>query len=150
MAGKSTKKDEPKDWDKALSVAYLRLCKVPQVDVAKRVGVGLRTVGRWENSSWWIEACRQASNRWLGGLVALAQQTVYNAVKEGDAQIAFKIVERQIAELAPPRQGYDVAHSGEIATPTTEMSDADLLERAAQLTNRMGVLPEPSANGSGG
>ena len=48
---------KPHDWDKAVSVAYLRLRNDSQADAAKSAGVGERTVRRWENSEWWPKAC---------------------------------------------------------------------------------------------
>ena len=110
MADKARGVGKPRDWDKAISAAYLRLCKNSQTDVAKVVGLGLRTIGRWENSAWWPEACRDAESRWLKGLVYVAQQTLFKAIEGGDAGLAFRVAERRIKELTPPSQRHE--HSG--------------------------------------
>ncbi len=152
MAEKLGGVEKPRDWDKAISVAYLRLCKTPQTDAAKQAGVGVRTIRRWEKSEWWPEACFQASSRWLRGLVYVSQQTVFEAIKGGDAHLAFKVIERQIQQLAPPRLSHGIEHSGEVTNRIREMSDEELLERASQLANRVAVHVNgngPSANGDG-
>ena len=147
MAEKPDGVEKPRDWDKAISVAYLRLCKTPQTDAAKQAGVGVRTIRRWEKSGWWPEACFQASSRWLRGLVYVSQQTVFEAIKGGDAHLAFKVIERQIQQLAPPRQQLGVQHSGVVATTAREMTDEELLERAGQLANRVTAHMNASRNG---
>lgn len=46
MAEKIDGVEKPRNWDKAISVAYLRLRKTPQMDAAKEAGVGVRTIRR--------------------------------------------------------------------------------------------------------
>ena len=53
------------------------------------------------------------------------------AVKAGDVVTAVKMLERIDKRLAPPRQSHGIEHSGEIPTTVREMSDEELLERAA-------------------
>ena len=110
---------KPRDWDKAISVAFLRLCKRSQKVAANVAGVGARTVRRWEKSDWWPEACRDASSRWLQGLVYVSQQTLYEAIEEGDARLALKVTERRIPELAPPRIAHELFGKGSEAIPIT-------------------------------
>ena len=102
-------------------MAYLRLWKTPQVDVAKLAGVGLRTVGRWENSEWWPKACLEAGSRWLQGLVYVSQQTLFAAIDGGDANLAFKVAERRIPELAPPRIAHELFGKGGDAIEITSV-----------------------------
>ena len=115
MADNSQGVGKARDWDNAISVAYLRLCDGSQEDAAKAVGVGVRTVRRWENSDWWPEACREAESRWLKGLVFISMQTVFKAIEGGDAALAFKVAERHIKALAPPSQRHE--HSGPDGAP---------------------------------
>ncbi len=60
MADKAQGVGKPRDWDKAISVAYLRLRDESQADAAKPAGLGERTVRRWEKSAWWLQACLEA------------------------------------------------------------------------------------------
>ncbi len=102
----------PQSWDKALSVAYLRLRDESQADAAKPAGIGERTVRRWEKSDWWPQACLEAGSRWLQGLVYVSQQTLFAAINAGDAKLAFRVAERRIPELAPPKIGHEVFGKG--------------------------------------
>ena len=107
---------KPQDWDKAVSVAYLRLRNDSQKDAAKAAGIGQRTVRRWENSEWWPKACFEASSRWLHGLLYVSQQTLYAAISgkstKGDANLALKVAERRIPELAPPKIAHELFGKG--------------------------------------
>ena len=60
MADNDTNVRAPRDWDKAISVVYLRLRDDSQADAAKPAGIGERTVRRWEKSDWWLQACLEA------------------------------------------------------------------------------------------
>ena len=102
----------PNDWDKAVSVAYLRLRDDSQEDAAKAAGVGVRTVRRWEKSAWWPEACLEAGSRWLKGLVEVSQRTLFKAIDGGDANLAFRVAERRIPELAPPKIAHELFGKG--------------------------------------
>ncbi len=112
MADKAQGVGKPRDWDKAISVAYLRLREESQADAAKSAGIGERTVRRWENSKWWPQACLEAGSRWLQGLVYVSQQTLFAAIDGGDANLAFKVIERRIPELAPPRIAHELFGKG--------------------------------------
>ena len=100
------------DWDKAVSAAYLRLTGLTQKQAAKSAGIGFRTLQRWEVSPWWPDACHEASDRWLKGLVEVSQRTLYGAIDGGDANLAFKVTERRIPELAPPRIAHELFGKG--------------------------------------
>ena len=60
MAGFETSVRTPRDWDKAVSVGYLRLRNESQPDAAKAANIGERTVRRWEKCDWWAQACLEA------------------------------------------------------------------------------------------
>ena len=115
MAGILNAVGKPRDWDKAVSAAYLRLIGRSQEEAAKHAGVGERTLQRYEVSEWWPQACREAESRWLKGLVFISQQTLFKAIEAGDANLAFRVTERHIKALAPPSQRHE--HSGPDGAP---------------------------------
>ena len=110
MAGKLDGVGKPRDWDKAMSAAYLRLIGLSQEEAAKGAGVGERSLQRWEVSDWWPKACEAAADRWIQQLGIECRTTVMIAVKNGDAQTAVKMLERIEKRLAPPRQQHE--HTG--------------------------------------
>ena len=139
--------DRPREWDKAVSVSYLRLIGLTQARAATAAGIGERTLRRYELSDWWPEACREAVSRWMQQLEIECRTTVMTAVKEGDVATAWKVLERIDARLAPPRQGHDINHSGEVRTNVRAMSDEELLERARELSDRFANLEAGNTDG---
>lgn len=104
---------------KALMAAVLRLQNYTQKEAAAAAGLGKRTLERYEKCSWWAEYLQLAEDEFLGELVGESRRTVLSAVKDkggtkGDSDLAFKVLERRIDRLAPPRQrgeapsGFDV------------------------------------------
>ncbi len=91
----------PKNRDKCLSVALLRLVGASQVEAANAAGVDPRTVGRWERCSWWSGVQAEASSRWLAGLTAKARAGLEKAVAD-DGRLALSVLERLVPDLAPP------------------------------------------------
>lgn len=89
----------PRDWDKAVSGAYLILTGSTQGDAAEAVGVHRDTFNRWANSDWWHEALGEAATRWLSGLEAKARKVLAENL---DATLSLKILERRLPDLAPP------------------------------------------------
>ena len=148
MAEKLDVVTKPHNWDKALSVAYLRLLGLSQKKAAKGAGIGERTLARWELSDWWPEACREAVDRWMQQLEIECRTTVMTAVKEGDVATDWKVLERIDRRLAPPRQGHDINHSGQVATNVRAMSDEELVERISQFSNRFANNPALLGRGS--
>ena len=139
LADKLDVVEKPHNWDKAVSVAYLRLLGLSQKKAARGAGIGERTLARGELSDWWPDACHEAVDRWMQQVEIEARSTVMQAIKEGDVVTAMKVLERLDKRLAPPRQQLGVQHSGEITTPVREMSDEELLERAGPFANRITV-----------
>ena len=139
MAEKLDAVGKPQNWDKAVSVSYLRLIGLTQKKAAKAAGMGERTLRRFELSEWWPDACGEAVDRWMQQLAIECRTTIMAAVKAGDVVTAVKMLERIDNRLAPPRQSHGIEHSGGIATSVREMSDQELLERAGRLANRMAV-----------
>ena len=148
MAEKLDVVTKPHDWDKAVSVAYLRLLGLSQKKAAKGAGIGERTLARYELSEWWPDACGEAVNRWMQQLAIECRTTIMAAVKSGDVATAVKMLERIDKRLAPPRQQLGVQHSGDLRRSVRDLSDEELVGRARQLGNRLGLGP-PSSNGDG-
>ena len=92
--------EKPRDWDKAVSVAYLRLIGLTQKKAASGAGIGVRTLRRYELSDWWPDACGEAVGRWMQQLAIECRTTIMAAVKAGDVVTAVKMLERidKIAE----------------------------------------------------
>ena len=91
----------PRHRETALSVAYLRTLGSTQEEAALAAGVDRRTVQRWEGSSWWPEVRREAADRWLSGVVGRARHALLRALAEPDGNLALKVLERTIPQLAP-------------------------------------------------
>lgn len=111
--------NRPRDWDKAVAAAYLRLVGLSQDEAAAGAGCGERTLARWEASIWWPEACEEAVDRWMKALTIESRKTLIQAVKDGDAERALKILERVDRRLAPPKQQHEITfdylHRDEVA-----------------------------------
>ena len=76
--------------------------------------------------------------------------TLLASIKNGDAVAALKVLERLDRRLAPPRLSHGIEHSGDLTRLVPDMSDAELLERATNIVNRVGPLVNGAkANGEG-
>ena len=84
MAEKFDAVGKPQNWDKAVSVSYLRLIGLTQKKAAKAAGMGERTLRRFELSEWWPDACGEAVDRWMQQLAIECRTTIMAAVKAGD------------------------------------------------------------------
>lgn len=109
--------EKPKDWEKAVSAAYLRYVewRRSRKDVASALGMGERTLARWEISPWWRDAQADAMARWCGGVVLDSCRTVSDAINDGDVQTARWALERLMPAMAPPRVRNE--HTGEGGGP---------------------------------
>ena len=104
--------DKPRDWDKAVAAAYLRLIGGTQVEAAEGAGLGLRTLQGYEKCEWWAEAQEEASNRWLKHIVGAARHSLAKGIKD-DPNLAFKVLERMDPRLLPPKQRMELGgHEG--------------------------------------
>ena len=110
MAEKLDAVGKPQNWDKAVSVSYLRLIGLTQKKAAKAAGMGERTLRRFELSEWWPDACGEAVDRWMQQLAIECRTTIMAAVKAGDVVTAVKMLERIDNRLAPPRQSHGIEH----------------------------------------
>ena len=115
----------PRDPDKAVSAALLRLLGASQADAAGAAGVGERTLRQWETCSWWPEILAEASRRWLDGLAAKARKGLEGAVQV-DGRLALNVLERLEPALAPPKVRAAIEHFN-----MEDLSDAQLSRIAA-------------------
>ena len=143
VAGLGDSVAEPKDRDKALSAAYLRIIGHTQEEAAAGANCGARSLRRWEAQPWWPEILVEAGSRWLSGLTAKARGTLLNDM---DAALALKILERLIPELAPAKR--HVEHGGSIETGVAKLSDEELVTTVNRLTRLTGASTKDSENGS--
>jgi len=143
----------PRDRETALSVAYLRTLGSTQEEAALAAGVDRRTVQRWEGSSWWPEVRREAADRWLSGVVGRARHALLRALAEPDGNLALKVLERTVPQLAPTER---VANQGAIARLDFGAMTDEQLSRISKgehpyvvLAQTRAVLGGPSAAGHG-
>lgn len=128
---KTTQKEHPREytphWDKRVSAAYLRITGATQEECGVCVGRTRDTIRAWENDDRWPYAVAEAEERWLSGLKAACRNTVLESVKTtekkpGNSDLAFKILERTVEQLQPPKQRVDSTvdfQSGVMVVPTS-------------------------------
>ncbi len=146
MAENSDTVEAPKDWDKAVASAYLRALGATQAEAARDAGVGERTLARWEGSGWWPKAMQEAVDRWMSDVVAASRQSVLENIRDGDAEMGLKILERTEPRLLP-RSRSEVTGRAGAPIRFADMSDEEVLRRM-QSGNRVAALAaKGSANG---
>lgn len=109
MADSGENEQRPRDWEKALSVAYLRCLGQTQAVAAEAAGVGERTIQAWEASSWWHTAVAEANSRWLAGVSEKAKRALAISLDSNDAQSARWVLERLLPAMAPPKQRSEIS-----------------------------------------
>lgn len=119
MAESSDPVGRPRDWDKAVSAAFLIQLDSTQSEAAKAVGAGQRTVERWVQCSWWAEAKEDARERWLSGLTRKARRNIQGALEGGDMVTTRWIAEKVIPELQPT---YRQEHTGPDGEPLPQQN----------------------------
>ena len=109
----------PVNWDKVISVAYLRLLGASQSVAAEQAGASERSVRSWEACSWWKDALVEARQRWLRGGDAAAMRGLLKALSSETeyATTSRWWADRRIPELAPPNQKVDATISGPDGAP---------------------------------
>lgn len=93
--------EAPRDWETALSVAFLRESGSTQREAAKIAGVSARTVERWEASGWWPDAVAQAGRRWLPGVIHRARRALWQQM-ETDGDLAFRFLKEVDPAIREP------------------------------------------------
>lgn len=108
---------KPQDWEKAVSVAYLRAIGHTQEEAAEGAGSSIRAIREWEKSKWWPKAWEEAKARWLQGAEAHARRGILSAFADKNeyAQMSRWVAERLIVELAPPKLRQE--HTGKDGAP---------------------------------
>lgn len=136
---------KPHSRDKAVSAAYLRLLGHTQEESAESVGVGVRTLIRWEQCSWWPQVEAEATSRWLAGLRGKTMAALTDLVGEREPATVRFVAERQIKELAPPLQR--IRQSGVVGSyDPAELTDAQL-ERIRDGEDPDVVIAGPESGG---
>lgn len=97
--------DLPRDWFKWSLGAYLRSLGHSQGDAARAVGVGERTLRRWETDPRWAVFRQCSEELWLQDVYEVARLAVMRKIAEGDAELAMRILERKLPGLAPVAPG---------------------------------------------
>jgi hypothetical protein len=128
----------PKQWEKWVLYAYLRMLGATQKDAASAVGRKKRTCQVWEeHRALYAQARDEARQRWLGDVVDTARATLLKSLRDGAGELALKVLERIDPALAPPAQR--LKHEGQV----------DLVAHPAWLTLRAQILqvlaPYPEA-----
>lgn len=116
VSGERKTKKKPKQWDKMVSAAYLRILGRTQKETAESVGRSERTIRDWESldKDRWNEARREAESRWLQDATDASRRSVLRGV-ERNPDMGFRFLERVDPALAPPKQKLE--HSGEDGGP---------------------------------
>lgn len=137
-SGSALRKDatkKPQDWDKAVSVAHLRLLGATQDQAAVNAGAGKRTICSWEASDWWPEAQAEAKQRWLQGCDGLAMEGMVRSFRDPNeyASSSKWWLDRREPALAPPVRRLE--HGGPDGGPIQIDFDA-ARDRLAELLSR--------------
>lgn len=102
----------PRQWEKWVLYAYLRMMGATQRDAASAVGRKKRTVQEWqEDTVLYALAREEARTRWLSEATDAARKTLLTAIKGGHAEMALRLLERVDPDLAPPTQRHQVQHA---------------------------------------
>jgi hypothetical protein len=128
----------PKQWEKWVLYAYLRMMGRTQRDAGSAVGRKKRTVQEWEeHKALYAQAREEACARWLTDVQDAARTTLLQALRGDAGDLALKVLERLDPHLAPPTQR--LKHEGQV----------DLVAHPAWLTLRAQILqvlaPYPEA-----
>jgi hypothetical protein len=128
----------PRQWEKWVLYAYLRMQGLTQKAAGSAVGRAKRTVAEWEeDKALYAQAREEARQRWLSDVSDAARTTLLKALQGDAGDLALKVLERIDPDLAPAAQR--LKHEGQI----------DLVAHPAWLTLRMQILqvlaPYPEA-----
>lgn len=104
----------PRNWDIAVSCAYLRLLGATQEQAASRAGASPRSLRTWEQCSWWKDALAEARSRWFKDGDAAAMRGIHKALRSDGhyAKTSMWWAERRMPELKPPNVKVDAELTG--------------------------------------
>lgn len=111
----------PQDWEKAKSVAYLRMQGHDQKTAALAAEVSERTVQRWEASDWWPQVVDDAGRKWLPGLIVAARASVWKHIPE-DGHLAHKVLKDLDPAVREP-MGLGAIRDVELRTLVSELAN---------------------------
>lgn len=137
----------PYNWDKAISVAYLRLIGASQEVAAKEAGCSERSVATWEKKSWWPDAQAEARQRWLRGGDAMARRGLLRALSDGNEYAATSRwwADRRIPELKPPKVRSEISGpDGEPVEVGIEDARTQVADVVARLAAAVATTKDPS------
>lgn len=98
----------PKNWDRWVSAAYLRLLGLSRKAIAKGGHVSAAALRKWEAHPFWPLAMDEARDRFLARADSRARTAILDALEGGDAWLGLKLLERSDPRLAPPKQRVEV------------------------------------------
>ena len=137
----------PRNWDRRVSAAYLRMSGLGQAAAAKAIGINARTLRGWESETdLWSAARNEARDRWFNDAEDAARQAVLKSMRRGNADLGLKVLERIDRRLAPPVQRVDGKVEGEmthryVIELPLETEGLDSLPPAQVLGRDLGALP---------
>lgn len=139
--------EKPRDWEKAIDAARLRMAGLTQKDAAEAAGIGERTLRVYESCKWWPTAMEEARKGWLQGVQLQAMGGIAKALDDPNeyAKMARWLAERLMPELAPPKQGHE--HTGKDGGPIL-LGRSDIEDIREILAQRLTAGSESGA-GSG-
>jgi hypothetical protein len=99
----------PRQWEKWVLYAYLRMLGATQKEAGSAVGRKKRTVAEWEMAKpLFAQAREEARQRWMKELTDAARQTLLATIRAGHGELSLKVLERVDADLAPATQRHKV------------------------------------------
>ena len=101
----------PRQWEKWVLYAYLRMMGMTQKAAGSAVGRAKRTVAEWEEAKMlFAQAREEARKRWLTEVGDAARTTLLKALQGEDGDLALKVLERIDPDLSPPTQRVKLHH----------------------------------------
>jgi len=119
-------KPGPRDKKAARTVAGLLMLGATQKEAAEAAGVSERVIRDWIHAPWWPDFRAQALEAIDEKLLVYSQRALLQAVREGDANIALKLVESLRPETYG-RGGVRVTASRSSASDDDESPDANVV-----------------------
>jgi len=129
----------PLRWEQAVEAAGLSSTDLSYDEIAKAIGISVRTLYNWRASPWWAHARNEALGDRVRRYEAKAISNIMEAVENGDVKASQWLLARTSPEtFGEPRAraGADKKESGRSAAPVLpeleydELSDAELASLA--------------------